>query len=533
MNIFGFLPKYGQVSLVNKRFYGVVCKVNDSKICLHIDDRMDSKLLQSMKISNREISSVLIEGNDNHFKVTDEILSVLETFSSTIKILKLVFVDTDELTFGKIFSLTPNIVRLDLYGIAFNSVQQSSKKPRCNDDYNLKNLKSLTIIRCDKKVAEVVNHLPVEVLTELDIACQWNTMTAALTRQSNVRKLVLGYADHGDDKLDQLALDIFDKVKLESLEVRPWRINKATIAEQTTLKSLVVIDENLVDVRVVNSIASLSELEKLETNITGIPVASIRMMLKLKKLQNLLVQYDAYDGTDELQALIASDNTSIKTMSLKWQAKMSADFMYSLAKSLPNLNHFNVLPRFINSAGIWIGEQQLHQIMCHFNFVTTLSIVMRGDRLVEGANYYNPKLRELSVYDTRLYLFNECLTQLIAAYPNLTKLKLEIFLVFPATLAIGPILYGLTALESLIVTSDVLPISDLDCLLEHRDNLKLVSLGYLGKSMLTDEMIRKLRVNFGLVNVSNDKILNVAVDRYTMSRECDLISYYRVFAERN
>ncbi len=39
MKIFSFLPRYEDVSLVNKLFYEIACTVNDPNICLTIDER--------------------------------------------------------------------------------------------------------------------------------------------------------------------------------------------------------------------------------------------------------------------------------------------------------------------------------------------------------------------------------------------------------------------------------------------------------------------------------------------------------------
>lgn len=34
LKIFSYLPSYGNVSLVNKLFYDVACKLNDSNVCV-------------------------------------------------------------------------------------------------------------------------------------------------------------------------------------------------------------------------------------------------------------------------------------------------------------------------------------------------------------------------------------------------------------------------------------------------------------------------------------------------------------------
>lgn len=486
MHILSFLPSYGQVSLVNKNFYNIVCSI-DSSICLRIDRRFvekffcnnaaSSQWLQSILTSNRKVSTVEIQGQQNDFlpKNQRHIIPILEKFSSTIKCMKICCASTDKPTFLKMLSLTPNVERLYLYGLDLNIDNQMPEKEHCDYDFNFNKLKLLVIRGCDDEFDEIViSRIPVGILTELQMFSNWNAASAALIKQFNIKKLVL----------------------------RP-------------------MDSTLFDEQVMDVIASLLQLEELAINVTNVPVDSIKKIWKLNKLRNLFLQNNEDDGRDVLGTLIRSNNTSINTLSLKWQPDIPSNLIDSLAKSAPNLKCFNVVPPpRIPIAGSRQPDLELVQIMHHFNFVEVFSIMIRSSSLVQPYTRFNPKLRELTVHVSYLNLLKKWLPTLILAYPNLKKLTVDILMDYRGALRIKPILNGFTAIESLkIISMDPLRVKHLDLLSDPKHNIKFVSIGCVAKSLLTDDLVNEFRAHFDVVRIGIDGTLNMAADRYTMRKE--------------
>lgn len=201
MEIFRYLPMYDKVSLVNKRFYSIVCKLKDPLICIRISSQMNTEWLQSMQTSNREITNVEI-GPIGSSLNEEQILSVVERFSATIKTVILIRTLTESL-FLRILSLIPNVEHLELlYFPEYNVIENQSIQRRgfnlkslarrllywkqsviddrpsqmqhCCEDLNLKKLKSLTIF-CWRDIYKVFARLPVGVLRKLRVGgFHWN-----------------------------------------------------------------------------------------------------------------------------------------------------------------------------------------------------------------------------------------------------------------------------------------------------------------------------------------------------------------------
>lgn len=535
MTIFGFLRDYDEVSLVNKLFYGVVCKVNDSNISLHINHRTNVQCIQSMLTSHRKVSKVKI-GPLNNFSSENvrQIVSVVNKFSATIKFLTFIGTCT-EFVFLETLALTTNIEYLELRRVDFQESRQAEEHPsfaircvealqlsklmipeRCyasckrndrrDDNLNLKKLKSLMIVHWKDIFKEFVR-LPVGVLTELRVAAlDWNILITLIDRQPNIRQLKFQCYGGCD-----IGMEVFDKLTLESLEVDFFNVNKVTVAtvaailsKQTKLKSLTLLGRNIVNGVVMGAVANILELEKLEMNITETPFPSFAKIHKLKKLEDLKLEYIGLDHNDSTVKLEALDHVSMKRLNLVWRSKMSVAVIERLAKSSSFLEQL-VLLDYRRS------QLEVNTILCHFNFVKILEIKIMCEPLVDRCNYFNPKLKGLTVYfDNADLFYKHWLPELIASYPNISKLKL-IFVDREPMCRIRPILDGFGKLETLTIKSNAMTIDDLNCLHDLKHNLLFVK---LQQSRLKDDLNNKLRARFPVIK-SDFCYLTMAVDRYT------------------
>lgn len=50
MKIFSYLPSYDKVSLVNKKFYNIVCEMSDSKICLALNPDLFVSIVNNFSV---------------------------------------------------------------------------------------------------------------------------------------------------------------------------------------------------------------------------------------------------------------------------------------------------------------------------------------------------------------------------------------------------------------------------------------------------------------------------------------------------
>lgn len=505
IKIFGYLPTYGEVSLVNKLFYGIACTVHDPNICLRIHNQMDSECLHSIRTSNRQITNIEI-GIRCSQKARSLYMSLIGNFSSTIKRLTCKFTYMDESMFLELLSLTPNVERLDLLDLLDYNECRPPHKRRCNDTFNLMKLKSLSIIGCDPKFVRFMNFLPVGVLTELQIIdFNWCTFTDVLNRQLNIRKLNFGSVQNYQpyDLKDKFSTEVFDKLKLEYLKFNGSNMSSdavlSILSKQRGLKSVIFSDTKFksgicANNRLTNAVADLLDLETLEIDVTDTTDESFAKVLALKKLKNLTFTCGFYERGYKSTTLAESDNTSITRLTIRGSFRMSVDQIRSLARSAPNLKFLSVTPD--ND----IKRDELNEILTRFNFIEGLEIEMFTAPSVDHGDYFNSTLRE-GTFDLNGHFYEDWLTKLIAAYPNLKKLKLKLYSSEIRPLSIQTLLDGFPKLESLALYADQLIVEDLDTLQCRKNKLIFLKLGRLKKTELTDKLLKTLFTKFGLKGV--------------------------------
>lgn len=507
IKIFRHLPTYKEVALVNRRFHGSTCNMNS---CLRIDNRfferfvhhnvLDSNCLQSILASERKITKVEIGCAQLRYfeyqaqrQFISSLASIVECFSASIKSLTYADMIVDESTFLHILTLAPNVEHLELQNLTIYTDHQPSKKRRlCNNnkDLNLKKLKSLSISGCDKEFVGMINRLPVGVLTHLQISdTNWYMVNDVLSRQLKIKDLKLKRISG-----DVGAMDNFDKLILESLELHGYKMNGDTVAAflstQTGLKSATVT-ASAVDGQLMAALTNNVELEFLSLDVTDTPLGFFAELRKLKKLKDLALQLYDEEGTTKLMELVRLDNSSIRGLRLNGLFSMPVDLCEALAKSAPHLTLLHVCPiTFLNSA-------ELDAIMKHFNFVEILKVNAMGKPLLgEAVHIFNANLNELAIrgdVGEDGLLHTPWLTKLSASYPNLRKLNLIVEDQTEQTnsIQIEPILSGFTKLESLSMVTNLseLIIDDLDCLQHYKNRLKFVSLHSVdGRTTIIDEL---------------------------------------------
>lgn len=532
MKTFSYVPMHDEILLVNKLFHNIACNITDANDCLRMDVPFDEgstsddcvespkrALLESIQKSKRQISKVRINGRNQFFQLRDEqfIVCVVEKFSSTIKFLHLAFVAVNESAFLTILSSTLNLEQLELNNFRYKIEGQLTKRRRGNDQINLNmnKLKSLKIVGPSESFIRVLNCFPVGVITNLQINCDWSTLVAVLNRNPNIWKLKLEYLEG-----DMGGTEIFDKLKLETLELNFLNVitsaNLATIiSKQSRLKYLTLCNGSAVDQQLLDAVAELVNLEVLTMNVGRISVEFFVQLWKMKNLREVSVKCTYVERTST-HTLAKLKNMTIKKLSLTCDSTFSADLIAALAQSVTQLKHFQSQFRNLRSV-----EQDA--MMRHFNFVEVLQIPIINTPLREDGDYFNPNLKEFHIfYGGEISYFKPWLTKFITSYPNITKLLLSVFdhnIFFD----IRKILDDFPKLETLTVrglAESVINVDDLDYVYSHK-NLKFLSIGWIRKNALTDQLLSKLRSIFGLV-VYDGKFVNAAVDRHTMNCEREI-----------
>lgn len=531
MKTFSYVPTHDEILLVNKLFHNIACNITDANDCLRMDAPFDKgstsddcgespkrALLESIQKSKRQISKVRINGRNQFFQLRDEqfIVCVVEKFSSTIKFLRLAFVAVNESAFLTILSSTPNLEQLELIYFRYKIEGQQTKRRRGNDEVNLNKLKSLKIVGPSESFIRVLSCFPVGVITNLQINCDWSTLVAVLNRNPNIWKLKLEYLEG-----DMGGTGIFDKLKLETLELNSLNVitsaNLATIiSKQSRLKYLTLCNGPAVDQQLLDVVAELVNLEVLTMNVGRISVEFFVQLWKMKNLREVSVKCTYVERTST-QTLANLKNMTIKKLSLTCDYTLSADLIAALAQSLTQLKHFRSQFRNLRSV-----EQDA--MMRHFNFVEVLQIPIITTPLGEDGDYFNPNLKEFHIfYGGEISYFKTWLTKFITSYPNITKLLLSVF-DHNISFDIRKILDDFPKLEALTVrglAESGINVDDLDYVYSHK-NLKFLSIGWIRKNALTDQLLSKLRSIFGLVSVYGGKFVNAAVDRHTMNCEREI-----------
>ncbi|KAG4071586.1 hypothetical protein HA402_011740 [Bradysia odoriphaga] len=520
IKIFGYLPSFGRVSLVNKLFYDVSCSVHASKICVTfcldfpwLEHPEHQSIMDSIENTKRQLSKVCIEYAGNVDRLSDvwetafcDTVRILGKFSATIKFIRLKSrllesVSMNRSDFAQILSLIPNVEHIHMYRVFIRT-----NELRTNDQPNggclkLDRLKTLELVECGEEFLGAFNRLPAGCLKELTIT-YWQLdvqlLIEFLLSQSNIKTLTISDEDEYNDT--PLPDHVFDNLKLESILSYQRAYTKShanMLSKQTRLSNLRLRNghsDTVIDESVLNIITNqLSELEILELTVDEAHCVSFFNRIgKLKKLKDLTLDTCTLNILDTFSGLV---NSRITSLNLKHVYTWSIDHdidelgippmpigsIFALAKSVPNLK----VLKFDHDCE-W---STIAAIMQHFNFVEVLQTKFeenidpnRLSNAIEVDRCVNATLTKLKI--TEEFLCDESiLTKLIAIFPNLKKLNID----SPKSPSISQfklILSGFDRMVSLKLyfrQNFGLTAEYLDCIKDHKDKFKSIKLGSLNE----------------------------------------------------
>lgn len=491
-------------------------------------------MLQSIKKTNRNITKISVyflrPPDQTTFK---SMISIIKKFSPTIKCFKY-HGDIKLTDFVEILSSIPNVVNLGLDFVRTpEEIQPTQKRRRLMpsidiNDLNLHKLKTLKFQHCSDEFVVLFNRLPAGVLTELKLDHgNLDELKVLFMKQTNIKKLKMKWLNH-NPLTHSIAGDLFDNQKLESLVWHYYDSNiHKVLCKQSNLKSLKLIPELFTDSDedLMKVIADhLTSLKTFSIYFRQIPVVALRNINKLKNLTELTLRGDEREHVKYFEEFSRLDNSRIATLDIQFVYHISNDLIAALAKSVPNLKvlRFNCDYNF----------STFNAIMRIFNFVE----ILHFDPLDGNFDYYY----EYNTEDDAILIQNDCvnlnliefkityqmpfkrvfLKKLIHDYPNLKKLVVD----SKKPLNVSQfklILTGFKKIESLSLVGGAskLTMDDLDCLKEHRNCLKFVSLMDLDEIKCYARNKKKLSKIFNVVNLTPYDGLQMAVDRNTMKSE--------------
>lgn len=478
--------------------------------------------MDSIQNTQRKISKVCIGFGAGVDRPSDlwelafsDTVQIVRKFSATIKFFELESSSIEMPDFLEIISLTPNAEHIRLFNV-FEITQGRTKCQLNNECLKHDRLKTLELVECSEEFLVVFNRLPAGVLKEFTMA-YWNldfsVLTDFFTKQSNIKKLTLSDEDEYSDKT--LPDHIFDHLKLESLLWYQYEYNSRhanILCKQTELASLSLlnghsdakIDEGVLIV-ITNQLSKMETLEVTFKEALSVPFKGIE---KLKKLKDLTLDSCSLKIIEILSGL---DNSRITSLNMKnfytWSddddfddgiPPMPINIIAALANSVPNLK----VLRFDHDC----KYTSIIAIMQHFNFVEVLEMKFDADidanrlsKTIEVDRCFNPKLTKLKI--TEMFLCEESiLTKLIAIYPNLKKLNIDSPKP-PTTSQFKLILSGFNKMVSLKLYFGYwnLTAEYVDCIKDHKNNLKSIRLGSIRLDEFTAEHEKNLSAVFDVI----------------------------------
>lgn len=420
-------------------------------------------------------------------------------------------------------SLIPNVEHLQFEFVQTPEENQPAQKKRRvmpSNDLNFHKLKTLKFRHCNDAFVVIFNRLPSDVLTELKLDHRnLDELKVLFMRQTKIKNLTVNY----NSQTQSVANDLLDNQKLETLEWHDHHINISNIlSKQVNLKSLQLID-GVIDEDLMNVVTDqLTELETLSMFLGKAPVGALKNIAKLKKLSDLTLRADENGDKAYFEEFSRLDNSRITILDIQFMCNISDDLIAKLAKSVPNLKilRFNCDYKF----------RIFNAIMKSFNFVKTLHFdPLDGDfdfyyehnfdddtQLIQS-ECMNLNLVELKI-TYQLPYKRVFLKKLIRDYPNLKKLIIHSTKPLNSS-QFKLILNGFNKMESLSLVGGAskLNMDDLNCLKEHTDHLKFISITDLHEIKSTVRIKKKLSTIFDVVNFTFG--LQMAVDRKTMKSE--------------
>lgn len=390
-------------------------------------------------------------------------------------------------------------------------------------DLDLHKLKTLTLTNCKKEFLVVFNRLPAGVLTELHSNySNLNNLNVLFQRQTNLKKLSI-WCPFNTKDMPLVEPDIFDNLKLESLDWRRGKSNIDTIlSKQTKLKSLKLISDKINEDLMNVIVNGLTELDTLLIDISEIPDEAVNNINSLANLKNLTLRSHEDRSITIFERFAKLDNSRITKLDMQYISGISVDLIHALAKSVPNLKvlRFNCQKDYRIVNGImrsfnFVERLQFHNACIFYNYLPNNE---NPDHLLHG-ECFNPNLIEFSnVYN--ITYKRPFLKKLIADYPNLKKLQLDSKNPLTAS-QFKLILDGFPKMESLTLNSGAskMNIEDLDCISEHKIHLKFIALEDWSL-VSTARYNKRLRAMFEVIRIGYGLIM--AVDKETMNREYKL-----------
>lgn len=426
-------------------------------------------------------------------------IKIVNKFSETIKYFRLDHVSIEMSDFLSILSSLPKAEHLELVNVFVKQPLQTKRRRLNGSRQDLQLQKLNTLVLSNFSEDSMFKRLPVGVLKELtlkNLKLQKDSLTGLIKRQSNIKKLILNEINDKGDVLTKVSVDIFDNLKLDSLELwQPVGYNKhhATIlSKQTKLKSL-ILHRGTADDDVLEAISELTELETL--CITPAHTPTFNNIVKLKKLKNLKLGNCSLNFIETFAEL---DNSQITNLKLYRPCNTVLDILRipdnvvgKLARSVPNLKVFR--SDFLNTLETFIVITQ------NFNFIEGLELEFVSDIGHFSLNIsmsdccVNPKLTDLKII-RQGRLEDIFLEKLLSPniYPNLKKLEIHSH-AHITTSQLKLILNSCTKIESLTLFPFQwkLPAGFLDCLRDHRNKPKSILLRNLISCDFTASELRE------------------------------------------
>lgn len=481
--------------------------------------------MQSIQKTNRKITKISVY----FFRLPDRtafktIISIIKKFSTTLKRFDY-HGDVELSDFVEILSSIPNVVNLGLDFVRTPGKNEPAPKKRrlmSNTDLNLHKLRTLKFQHCSDGLVVLFNKLPAGVLTELTLErCNLNELNELFVKQTNMKKLKIKWCN----KL--VVGDLLDNLKLESLVWHHDGNVHKNVCSQTNLKSLKLVPELFIarDDDLLNVIADhVTALETFTIYFRHIPVTALKTINKMKNLKELTLRGDEREHVKYLEEFSRLNNSRLTTLDIQFMHHISNDLIAAIAKSVPNLK----VLRFTCDYDF----RTFNAVMAIFNFIEVLhfdpldgnfdyiyEFNNENDAMLLQNDCRNLNLTELKI--TYLLPYKRVfLKKLIHDYPNLKKLVID----SKKPLNVSQfklILCGFKEMQSFSLAGGAskLTMDDMDCLKEHKNCLKFISLVDVHEIKRYARNKKRLSKIFHVVNLTDYDGLQMAVDRKTMGSE--------------
>lgn len=385
--------------------------------------------------------------------------SVLNNIGSNIK--NFTMIESSFYDLPIYLELLPNIQTLVLYNMTYD------KMPPIKS-LSLENLRNMEILCCDRRVTEVLNAFPENVLEKLKVSGAVTPIELFIRNQKTLKNLSITSDNDGFD------LSYFKDLKLECFDTDISGNLDVFLQSQPQLQKLTLCELYIED-NAFHYVTQLKLLSKLKIDVERISASAmsgLKHLTNLKSLDLMNMDRDEYSGHITELSRMKNDTLNVLIIEFPYQEVPCYDFI-ALRENFKKISSINITLKSVTNEHIHPFITSVDTLFAKY-WLDFMEDDFYGEFNNFDVNETNLEMKSMNIRGMNLKFEN--LSQLMTNFPNLVSLALR-FDGYVRDEHIEQILIGLPKLQVFRVSRCCrLSLKIVDIIKEHGKHLANISM---------------------------------------------------------